>query len=163
MLPRAAIHDHRPRAAATRAVHAVAWWRSRSPGWFTVGHCATAGVIQLAALCIGLAAHGRPVPPATALFWAGLGLAVTASVAALLTVAALTAVPRSPRAALRWTAAIGLAYYAVLPVLALGTALWPIAPLLPVAAAWHLTFARVPLGACSVGACAPESSSSYRR
>lgn len=145
MIPRATVHDHRPRAALSRAIDSIAWWRSRSTGWFTVGHCATAGALQLTALTVSLAARGRAVPSASPLLWAGLGLAVVASIAALLTVAALSAAPRSPRGRLAWTAAIGVGYYVALPAIALGTALWPIAPLLPVAAAWHLTFARVPL------------------
>lgn len=145
MLPRATLHAQRPRAAMARARHAVSWWRSASTGWFTFGHCLTAGLLQVTALTVGLAAHGRALPRVDALLWAGLGLAVTASVAALLTVAALTAASRSRRARLGWTAAIAVGYYAALPALALGAALWPIASLLPVAVAWHLTLARVPL------------------
>jgi hypothetical protein len=146
MLPRASVHDRHPTAgAARRALRAAAWWRSPSTGWFTVGHCATAGALQLTALCVGLAVNRHAIPSSGALIWAWLGLGVVASVAALLTVAALSAKPRTRRTTFAWTATIGLAYYAVLPALALREALWPIATLLPVAVAWHLTFARVPL------------------
>jgi len=145
MLPRADVVDPRPLAGARRAVRALAWWRTRSPGWFLVGHCAIAGVLQLAALVVDLVRAGRPVPDASALGWAWLGLAVIAMVPATITQIVRMIAParrRGERAAQAF--AVGLAFYAVLPGIALAGALRPIAVLVPIAVLWHLVLAAAP-------------------
>lgn len=145
MIPRAALVDPRPLAAPRRALRSLAWWRSSSPGWFLVGHCAVAGGLQLGALLIDLVRAGRPVPGAGTLAWAWLGLAVVATIPGMITMLAqMLSAPRAPRARGVQAAAIGALFYAVMPLLILAGAIGPIAVLIPVAVLWHTVLAVAP-------------------
>lgn len=145
MIPRAAVIDPSPFAAPRRALRPLAWWRSAVPGWFLVGHCATAGALQLGALVIDLLRAGRPMPGAATLAWAWLGLAVVATIPGMMTMLAqMLSPPRAGRARLLQAAAIGIGFYAVMPLLILLGSIGPIAVLIPVAVLWHTVLAAAP-------------------
>jgi hypothetical protein len=145
MLPRADVVDPRPFAATRRAARGLAWWRTRSPGWFLVAHCAIAGALQLAALVVDLLRAHRPVPELGALTWAWIGLAVIATIPAAITqVVRMIAPARDRRERTLQAFAVGLAFYAVLPAIALAGALRPLAILIPVAVAWHAVLGAAP-------------------
>lgn len=138
MLPRAALHDRSASAGVRRTLRPLAWWRSKTSGWFVIGHCATAGLLQLSALVIALLGAGRPLPSTGALLWAALGLALIALMPALLTAALRTVrPPRRRTGAVIQALVIGVAFYAMLPLLVLGSALGVIALFVPVAVTWH--------------------------
>lgn len=142
MLPRATLVDG-PLGTLRRWTRRLAWWRSRDVTPFVIGHCATAGALQLGALLVELSRAGRPIPPLATLYWAWLGLALIAAIPATVTI--LTAM--SSRRGRRLGAfAIGLAFYA-LPVIVLAGAYRPIAILVPVAVLWHTVLARAPVSA----------------
>jgi hypothetical protein len=145
MIPRAAVLDPRPLAAPRRALRSLAWWRSPNPGVFLTGHAATAGALQLAALTVDLARVGQAPPAAPTLLWAWLGLAVVATLPGMITILArLLTGPRAAAARLAQAAAIGLGFYALLPVMMLAGAVGPIATLIPVAVLWHTVLAAAP-------------------
>jgi hypothetical protein len=145
MIPRAAVIDPSPLAAPRRALRPLAWWRSRVPGWFLIGHCATAGALQLGALVIDLLRAGGPVPAAATLTWAWLGLAVVATIPGMITMLAqMLSPPRARRDRILQTVAIGAGFYAVMPLLILTGSIGPIAVLIPVAVLWHTALAAAP-------------------
>jgi hypothetical protein len=145
MIPRAAVVDPRPFAASRRALRPFAWWRSQIPGWFLIGHCATAGVLQLGALLIDLVRAGGVVPPPATLAWAWLGLGVVATIPGMITMlACMLSPPRPLRARLLQSAAIGAGFYAFMPMFILGGAIGPIAVLIPVAVLWHTVLGAAP-------------------
>jgi uncharacterized membrane protein len=148
MLPRADVVDPRPFPAARRVVRGLAWWRTRSPGWFLVVHSAIAGALQLTALVLDLVRAQRPVPELGALAWAWVGLAVIATIPAAVTQVVRMIAPAPGRRERTLQAfAVGLAFYAVLPALALAGALRPLAILIPVAVAWHTVLGAAPASA----------------
>src|SRR5262245_52811029 len=118
MLPRATALDDRPFGSVRRASHtAAAWWRAHALGGFVVAHCAIAGALQLGALIVDLAGAGREVPGSSRLVWAWLGLALIATVPALITsLIALASARRGLGARLAGALGLGLAFY-LLPVL----------------------------------------------
>jgi hypothetical protein len=146
MLPRATALDDRPLGAVRRAAHRfAAWWRVRALGGFVVAHCAIAGALQLGALIVDLSGNGRQIPGPTRLAWAWLGLALIASIPALVTtLLALASARRTLGARIAGAAALGVAFY-LLPVLALAGTLRPVVAFVPVAALWHATLAFAPL------------------
>jgi hypothetical protein len=145
VLPRAALVEPGPLAGLRHALRGLAWWRTRSPGGFVVGHCATAGLLQLGALLVDLARAGRPAPDLAALGWAWLGLALVATIPALISAVLHAVAPPARRAAgVRRALAVGAAFYLVLPGIALGGALVTIATLIPVAVLWHGVLALAP-------------------
>lgn len=145
MLPRAALHDPSAQASVRRALRPLAWWRARTSGWFVIGHCTTAGLLQLAALTATLLVAGRPLPSPAALLWAMLGLALIALMPALLTAALRTVMaPRRRIGAVAQALLIGVVFYAVLPMLVLGSALGGIALFVPVAVSWHALLGFAP-------------------
>lgn len=145
MIPRADLIDPGPLAGPRRALRPLAWWRSPSSGWFLVGHCATAGALQLGALVIDLVRAGRPMPPAATLLWAWLGLAVVATIPGMITMLSQLLSPRRHRRArILQAAAVGVGFYAVMPLLILTGSVGPIAVLIPVAVLWHTVLAVAP-------------------
>jgi len=145
MIPRAALLDPSPLAAVRRTLSPLAWWRSRSPGGFLIGHAATAGALQLGALGVDLARAGRAAPDAATLLWAWLGLAVIATLPGMITMLhRMLAPPRTRRGRVVQAATVGVAFYAALPILTLAGAVGPIAVLIPVAVLWHTFLAAAP-------------------
>jgi hypothetical protein len=142
MIPRAAVVDPSLLAAPRRALRPLAWWRSPVSGWFLIGHCITAGALQHGALMIDLLRAGRPLPSATTLAWAWLGLAVVATIPGMITMLAQMLSPRRSR--LAQATAIGVGFYAVMPLLILTGSIGPIAVLIPVAVLWHTVLAAAP-------------------
>jgi hypothetical protein len=125
MLPRATALDARPLGFLWRA----------PLGWFVAIHCALAGALQLGALIADLARAGRPVPSLPTLIWAWLGLALIATVPALVTVLLTRRLSR--------VIAIGMAFY-LLPVLLLVRAVHPLLTFVPVALLFHTVLALAP-------------------
>lgn len=147
MLPRAELYDPRALAQVRRPLRALAWWRSPSLAPFVIGHCLTAGALQLGALLIELARAGKAMPTATTITWAAIGLAMIAAIPVALTLVWRTVqAPASRAQRLIHAGVVGVAFYAALPWLALGGGFGALALLAPVAVAWHLTLAGAPRG-----------------
>jgi hypothetical protein len=145
MLPRATARDDRRFGAIRRgASRAQAWWRSRALGVFVVGHCVLAGAVQLLALVADLARAGRDVPDAGTMAWAWLGLALIATIPALVTsLLALASSRRTHVQRVLTALGIGAGFY-VVPVLLLFGSLAPMGAFVPVATIWHATLAFAP-------------------